>query len=394
MRVLHIAALWPVLLFGTVAAAQAPVQIPVQAPAGAEGFAWAKFCGQERDRDAADGGLVCFTGSAGPKSVTAALVEPQGDAGKPVFRVALPGPLQVQYGVHLIVDRDPPLTGSFFTCWSSRCVADYEATPGLLTRLKAGRTLRLEAIGLLGAAVGFELPLGDPAGGGFRAAAEEAAAIDDAVFDERQRQLLAYPRTLPGAPVRGQPSVYSPWEKFCGKGRDGRQNSGPTRQPAAGDGGEVCFTGRDARAGDGRVLFAAALIEPAGGRDKVFRVNLPSPLRLDYGVRLIIDRGEPLSGTFFTCYTDACMADYEATPELVARLAAGGTLAVAAIDLEGRAVSFALPLSDTPGSGFSSAHDGPAIDPGAFAQQQKKLQEDLQKRAEEMRRKLEAEGQK
>jgi hypothetical protein len=38
---------------------------------------------------------------------------------------------------------------------------------------------------------------------------------------------------------------------------------------------------------------------------------------------------------------------------------------------------------------FAKAYDGPATDPKVFEEQQKKLQDELQKRAEEARKKLE-----
>ena len=376
MRVVHIAAFCALCAPGA-AAADAGGTPAAAARAGGEVLVWTRMCG--RERGAGDGGLVCFTGSAGDRLVAAAVIELEEDPGKVVFRVAVPGPVQVQYGARLTIDHDTPLTGGFFTCYAGRCVTDREATPELLAKLKAGRTLRVEAVGLSGTAVSFELPLSE-AGNSFRAAAEAAPATDPGLFDERQKQLLAFARTLPGSAVRGQASVYSPWEKYCGRGRDA----------GAADGGEVCFTGRDARSGDGRMLFAAALIEAAADHDKLFRVNLPGPLRLDRGVRLAIDHDEPIAGTFFTCYTDVCMADYKATPEFVARLKAGSTIAVTTIDLGGRAVSVTLPLSDPPAASFASAYEGPAVDPDAFVQQQKKLQEDLRKRAEEMRRNLEA----
>ena len=50
-------------------------------------------------------------------------------------------------------------------------------------------------------------------------------------------------------------------------------------------------------------------------------------------------------------------------------------------------VVFNLPLA-----GFGKAFDGPAIDPKVLEEQQKKLQAELQKRAEEERKKLEQGG--
>ncbi len=181
-----------------------------------------------------------------------------------------------------------------------------------------------------------------------------------------------------GAPELPQ-LVYSPWAKFCGKGQD------PNAK-------EVCFTGKDGRTEAGQPVVAAALIEPAGEPKKLFRITLPSPLQLQFGTRLIVDQDPPISGAFFTCFANGCMADYEATPELVTRLKKGQMLQIQAINLAANAITFPLPLADTSGNSFQKANDGPPTDPKVFEEQQKKLQEDLQKRAEELRKKLEAQG--
>ena len=53
-----------------------------------------------------------------------------------------------------------------------------------------------------------------------------------------------------------------------------------------------------------------------------------------------------------------------------------------------RRVLLPLPLAGE----FAKAYDGPPTDPKVFEENQKKLQEELQKRAEEQRKKLEAAG--
>jgi invasion protein IalB len=193
------------------------------------------------------------------------------------------------------------------------------------------------------------------------------------------------PATPPGQ-AQAQPAapempqlVYSPWAKFCGKGND----------PSA---KEVCFTGKDARTEAGQPVVAAALIEPEGEPNKLFRVTLPSPLQLKYGTRIVIDKEAPISGEFFTCFANGCMADYVATPELVGKLKKGQMLQIQAINLAAAAITFPLPLADTSGNSFLKANEGPPTDPKVFEEQQKKLQEDLQKRADELRRKLESQG--
>jgi invasion protein IalB len=174
--------------------------------------------------------------------------------------------------------------------------------------------------------------------------------------------------------------AYSPWAKFCGKGDDSGARA-------------VCFTGKDARSEAGQLLVAAALIEPQGEPKKLFRVSLPGPLRLQYGIRIVIDKQPPIAGVFFTCFVNGiCMSDYEATPELVGNLKKGQMLQIQAINLAAATITFPMPLSDNSGNSFQKANEGPATDPKVFDVQQKNLQGDLQKRADELRKKLESQG--
>jgi invasion protein IalB len=171
----------------------------------------------------------------------------------------------------------------------------------------------------------------------------------------------------PVAAVQGeeqtQPlAAYSPWQKFCGKGKD------PNARP-------VCFTGKDGRSGEGKPMVAAALIEPEGGGRKLFRITLPTPMQMQHGTRLVIDDQPPLTGAFFTCFPNGCMSDYQATPELIARLKNGQMLYLKAINLTGNVVTYPVPHADATGNSFRIAHEGPPTDPRAFEEQQKRLQQ-------------------
>ena len=63
----------------------------------------------------------------------------------------------------------------------------------------------------------------------------------------------------------------------------------------------------------------------------------------------------------------------------------GKQITVQAINMRSQPISLTLPLKD-----FAKAYDGPATDPKVVEQQQRKLQSELQKKAEEARKKLEA----
>jgi invasion protein IalB len=88
---------------------------------------------------------------AGQPVVAATVIEPEGEQGK-LFRVALPSPLQLQHGARLIIDKEPAISTTFSKCFASACMADYEATPELLSKLKKGQLLQIQATSLAAAA--------------------------------------------------------------------------------------------------------------------------------------------------------------------------------------------------------------------------------------------------
>ncbi len=167
--------------------------------------------------------------------------------------------------------------------------------------------------------------------------------------------------------------IYSPWTKFCLKG----QNNDPNAK-------QVCFTGKDARIESGMPVVAAVLIEPEGEPKKLLRVTLPLGMQLVHGTRVIVDQNQPMTAPYVICFTNGCMADYDANTDLIGKMKKGQGLVIQAINSTGQPISLVLPLAD-----FAKAYDGPPTDPKVFEEQQKKLQEELQRRADEARKKLE-----
>jgi invasion protein IalB len=175
-----------------------------------------------------------------------------------------------------------------------------------------------------------------------------------------------------GATAQQPQLIYSPWTKFCLKGKEANAK-------------EVCFTGKDGRIESGMPVVAAVLIEPEGEAKKILRVTVPLGMQIQHGTRVIVDQQAPLNSPYVICFTNGCMSDYDATADLVAKLKKGKNLIVQAINANNQPISLTLPLSD-----FAKAHEGPPTDPKVFEEQQKKLQEELQRRADEARKKLEA----
>jgi invasion protein IalB len=167
--------------------------------------------------------------------------------------------------------------------------------------------------------------------------------------------------------------IFSPWTKFCLK-----NNNDPAAK-------QVCFTGKDARIESGMPVVAAVLIEPEGDPKKILRVTLPLGMQLIHGTRVIVDQNQPMTAPYVICFTNGCMADYEATADLIGKMKKGQGLVVQAINSTGQPISLVMPLGD-----FAKAYDGPPTDPKVFEEQQKKLQDELQRRADEARKKLES----
>jgi invasion protein IalB len=166
--------------------------------------------------------------------------------------------------------------------------------------------------------------------------------------------------------------IYAPWTKFCLKGQDAKAK-------------QVCFTGKDGRIESGQPVIAAVVIEPEGEPKKILRVTLPLGMQLVHGTRIIIDNNPPQQSPYVICFANGCMSDYELTADMLAHLKKGQNLIVQAINSNGAPLTLPLPLAE-----FAKAYDGPPTDPKVFEETQKKLQEELQKRAAEARAKLEA----
>ena len=202
---------------------------------------------------------------------------------------------------------------------------------------------------------------------------------------------VAPPAADPGQAPPGQPGqqgqaqngqqpvqlIFSPWTKFCLKGQPG--------QPPDPNAKEVCFTGKDARVESGQPVAAAVLIEPQGADKKLLRVTLPLGMQLAHGTRLIVDQNQPMTAPYVICFSNGCMADYDASADMIGKMKKGQGLVIQAINATGQPISLVMPLND-----FAKAYEGPPTDPKVFEEQQKKLQEELQRRADEARKKLES----
>jgi len=178
--------------------------------------------------------------------------------------------------------------------------------------------------------------------------------------------------------VKAEPSQPE-WTKVCGK--DQNTNT------------EICYTTRDFVSDQGQPVMAVAVYEaksaPQGAQtQRVVRFLLPLGLMLQPGIRFAIDQGQPTPGRYALCFPNGCFAEAVGLKDdFVNQMKKGTNLNVSVQNQVAREVTFSVPLA-----GFGKAFDGAAIDPKVLEEQQKKLQEELERRSDEMRKKLEQQG--
>jgi invasion protein IalB len=164
----------------------------------------------------------------------------------------------------------------------------------------------------------------------------------------------AAPSPTPQAQQGGQPDLtYSFWTKVCQKGPEANAK-------------QVCFLARDARVESGVPVAVVVLVEPEGEAKKL-RVTLPLGVLLQPGTRVIIDNGQPLTGPYVICLPNGCMAEYDASDELITQMKSAQNLHVQGINGSRQPINIPMPLGD-----FAKAYDGPPIDPKELEQQEKK----------------------
>ena len=151
---------------------------------------------------------------------------------------------------------------------------------------------------------------------------------------------------------------------------------------------EICYTTRDFVSDDGRRVLSVAIYDvKASKSQKTVRFLMPLGLLLPPGIRFAVDQGESTSGRYGICFPNGCFAEAQVKNEFVASLKKGAALNVSAQNQAGQMITLAIPTA-----GFSKAYDGAPIDPQVLAQQQKSMQEALQKRSDELRQRLQQQG--
>ena len=189
--------------------------------------------------------------------------------------------------------------------------------------------------------------------------------------------------TQPAAPTAAAPAeaqnnklgllpTQKDWTKVCGKDQTANK--------------EVCYTTRDFSAEAGKPpVLALAVYDIKGDDTKIIRMLMPIGLMLRPGFRFTVDNGQPSEGSYEICFPNGCFAEAKVKTGTVDAMKKASVMNVSVRNQANAEVIFSVPME-----GFGKAFDGPAVDPKVLQAQQQKLQAELQKRAEDEAKKLEA----
>lgn len=140
---------------------------------------------------------------------------------------------------------------------------------------------------------------------------------------------------------------------------------------------EVFLVTQEAR-DKNNVPIAEVTIMIEADKSKRMLVVVPQGFLLPPGIRLQVDKNEPVAGNYITCAGSTCQAEAKIDDKFIEQMKKGANLIVAVATLpDGKAKAVGMSLT-----GFTAAIDGEALDVAKYKEQRKAFNEMLQQRAE------------
>lgn len=149
---------------------------------------------------------------------------------------------------------------------------------------------------------------------------------------------------------------------------------------------DICNVKYDVITNTGQLVTGVNLLQSKGKTNRrIFQVAVPSGRYIPEGIKVQIDSGNTNTLPYSLCLPDRCLAEIQLSEGLVNALKAGGELTLTSTNY--RAVKNPVKVSL---KGFTAAFDGPPLKRSEVQDRQKKLQEELKKKAKATADKLKA----
>ena len=149
---------------------------------------------------------------------------------------------------------------------------------------------------------------------------------------------------------------------------------------------DICNVKFDIVTNTGQLVTGVNLLQSKGKTNRrIFQVAVPSGRYIPEGIKVKIDNGKENTLPYSLCMPDRCLAEIQLSDGLVKALKGGGELSLTSTNFRAQKNPIKVTLK-----GFTAAFDGPPLERSAVQDRQKKLQEELQKKAKETAEKLKA----
>ncbi len=160
------------------------------------------------------------------------------------------------------------------------------------------------------------------------------------------------------------------WYKVCTKQEDN----------------DVCVVQNITTASTGQLLTAIGLITVEGKvNNKMLQVSVPSARTIPPGVAMQIDGGKAQRIPYSVCMPDKCVAQVPLTDAIIDSFKRGGEVVFTSVNFQRAPNPIKISLK-----GFTQAFDGKPVAQSELQERQNLLREEMQRKAQEQREKLEA----
>lgn len=163
---------------------------------------------------------------------------------------------------------------------------------------------------------------------------------------------------------------------------------------------EICLIRRDLRSETGQTIMTAIVMQNTTEKKQILRLVMPVGGLIPNGIALYLDNAAFATGKYIVCSPEGCLVEIQIDDNQLAALRKAKMLAIvfkappqdqAAAEAAAQAGKLSqdvqLPLST---EGLATTIDGKPLDPKEIANEQKKLQDQLQQAAEKAREQLNA----
>jgi len=170
--------------------------------------------------------------------------------------------------------------------------------------------------------------------------------------------------------VSAQQIAQQAWGKICSKVQET----------------DVCNVKYDVFTSTGQLVTSVNVLQSKGKTNRrIFQVAVPSGRYIPEGIKVQIDNGKVNTLPYSLCLPDRCLAETILSEGLVQALKAGGELTLTSTNFRAKKNPVKITLK-----GFTAAFDGPALKRDQVQNRQKKLEEELKKKARATADKLKA----